>query len=144
MHDQTSISEALLNKQVLKEGLYGFNGEVEILVLRIGQNVVQEAGEGYDQLAHETSNHVDTVFLGVGVTDIVNFGDAWHELILGGCSNSSGSYFFKKKSNSMTLSRCVTLLLPKSFLLLLFLLLPKKFLLVLFTSLIFLDHCISV
>jgi hypothetical protein len=44
----------------------------------------------------------------------------------------------------MTLSRRVTLLLPKSFLFLLFLLLPKKFLLVLFTSLIFLDHCISV
>lgn len=133
-----------MNKQVLKKSLDSFNGEVEILVLRVSQYVVQEACEGYDQLTQETSDHVDTVLLGVGVTDIVNFGGAWHELILGGCSNSSGSYFFKKKSNSMTLSRCVTLLLPKSFLLLLFLLLPKKFLLVLFTSLIFLDHCISV
>jgi hypothetical protein len=35
MHNQASISEALLNQQVLKEGLNSFNGEVEILVLRI-------------------------------------------------------------------------------------------------------------
>lgn len=112
MDDQASISEALLNQQVLKEGLNGFNGEVEILVLRISQNVVQEAGESNDQLAHETSNHIDTVLFGLGVTDIVYFGGARYELILSGSPDSSGSYFFKKKSNSMTLSCSRTLLLP--------------------------------
>ena len=124
MHDQTSISEALLNEQVLKEGLDGFNGEVEVLVLGVGQYVVQEACEGDDQLAHETSDHVDTVLLGVGVADVVNLGHARHELVLSRCPDRIGSYFFKKKPDSMTLSRCVTLLLPKPFLLLLFLLLP--------------------
>ena len=124
MHDQASISEALLNEQVLKERLDGFNGEVEVLVLGVGQYVVQEACEGDDQLAHETSDHVDTVLLGVGVADVVNLGHARHELVLSRCPDRIGSYFFEKKPDSVTLSRCVTLLLPKSFLLLLFLLLP--------------------
>jgi hypothetical protein len=79
--------------------------------LRISQNVIQEAGESNNQLAHQTSNHIDTVLLGFWVTDIVNFGGAWNEIFLSGCSNSIGSYFFKKKSNSMTLSCSSTLLL---------------------------------
>ncbi len=124
MHDQTSISEALLNEQVLKECLDGFNSEVEVLVLGVGQYVVQEACEGDDQLAHETSDHVDTVLLGGGGADVVTLGHARHELVLCCSPDRIGSYFFEKKPDSMTLSRCVTLLLPKPFLLLLFLLLP--------------------
>ena len=112
MHNQASISEALLNQQVLKEGLNSLNGEVEILVLRISQNIVQEAGESNDELTHKTSNHIDTVLFGLGVTNIVYFGGARYELILSGSPDSSGSYFFKKKSNSMTLSCSRTLLLP--------------------------------
>jgi hypothetical protein len=112
MYNQASISEALLNQQVLKEGLNCLNGEVEILVLRISQNIVQEACESDDQLTHETSNHIDTVLFGLGVTDIVYFGGARYKLILSGSPDSSGSYFFKKKSNSMTLPCSRTLLLP--------------------------------
>lgn len=112
MYNQASISEALCNQQVLKEGFNSFNGEVEILVLRISQNIVQEAGESNDQLAHETSNHIYTVLFGVRVTDIVYFGGAWYEVVLTGSPDSSGSYFFKKKPNPMTLSSSCTLLLP--------------------------------
>jgi hypothetical protein len=40
MNDQTTVSKALLNKQVLKECFDGFNSKVEILILRVCQDVV--------------------------------------------------------------------------------------------------------
>ena len=144
MHDQASLSKALLDKQVLKERFNCFNSEVEVLVLRVGKNVIQETGESDNQLSHQTSNHIDTVLFGFRVTDIVDFGSGRVELILSGSSNSCGSYFLKEKSDSVTLSSCVTLLLSQPFLLFLLLLLPEKLLLVLLTPLVFLDHGISV
>ena len=40
MNDQTTVSKALLNKQVLKKCFDGFNSKVEILILRVCQDIV--------------------------------------------------------------------------------------------------------
>ena len=46
--------------------------ENEVLVLRVGQDIIQEASESNDELSHKTSNQEDTVFTAIGISDIID------------------------------------------------------------------------
>ena len=122
MQNQTAIYESLLYEQVLEEILNRFNVEGKVLILRVRQDIVQQACECDDQLSNHATNHVDTVLLRLRIADIVDFGFARIELILNSCSDSAGCYFFKENTDSMALSRSCTLLLSEPLLFLLLLL----------------------
>lgn len=69
----TAFGKALLNQKILKIWFNCLRGKLEIGVLRVSQYVVKKACECNDQLTNQSSNYIDTVLLGIGVSDIVDF-----------------------------------------------------------------------
>jgi hypothetical protein len=45
---------------------------LEVLVLGVGKNVIEKASESNYQLSSQTTNHKDTILLGLWISDIVD------------------------------------------------------------------------
>jgi hypothetical protein len=67
-----AFSEPLSEEEVLQEGLDGLSCELEAGVLRVGQDVVEQACKGNDQFTNKATNNEDAILLGIGVTNVVD------------------------------------------------------------------------
>lgn len=144
MHSQAPILEVLMNQEVLKVGLDRFSAEREVLILGVCKDVIEQASESDDQLTNKTSNYEDTVSLGVWLSDVMDLGRSGVEVFVGRLSKSSHMDLVQENSDSMALTSSSSCGLPLSLLLFLFFQLAECLFFVLLTSLILLDHSVSV
>lgn len=144
MHSQAPILEVLMNQEVLKVGLDCFSTEGEVLILGVCKDVIEQASESDDKLTNKTSNYEDTVSLGVWLSDVMDLGRSWVEVFMGGLSKSRHMDLVQENSYSVALTSSGSCGLPLSLLLFLFFQLAESLFFVFLTSLVLLDHSVSV
>lgn len=50
------IGEVFMNEQISEIVFYNFDLELEVLILRVSQDIVEEASEGNNELTNEATN----------------------------------------------------------------------------------------
>jgi hypothetical protein len=75
-----------MEQQVSQIVLNAILSELEILVLWIGQDVIQQTSEGYDELTNETSYQENAVLLSMGISYIVDL-NLWGVVLVSRCAN---------------------------------------------------------
>jgi len=142
VESEDPISKVLMHQQVFQKHFDRFLREHEVLILWVGQDVIVEAGKGYDQLPYEPSNQKDSILLPIWVSHIIYL-DLGGVVFKAGCSNDAGLDLFQEEGDSVPFSGGSPFFLPLSLLLFNFLLPSDLFLLVLFPPLVLLDHGLS-
>ena len=76
-----------MEQQISQKVLNAILSELEILVLWIGQDVIQETSEGYDELTNKTSDQENAVLLSMGISYIVDL-NLWVVVLVSSCANN--------------------------------------------------------
>ena len=99
-----------MEQQVSQKVLNAILSELEILVLWIGQDVIQETSEGYDKLTNETSNQENAVLLSMGISYIIDL-NLWVVVLVSCCANNLVLNLFQELLDSVSFSSSCSLLL---------------------------------
>ena len=82
VYDKAIVLEILVDEQVDQVLLELLVRELEILILGVGQDVVQETGESDQEFSHKSTDQENTVLISDFLSNVVNFVNLRTEFLL--------------------------------------------------------------